>query len=178
MEPLPIEEHQREKRRPRLLRAAGLVAAVLVIGALAVASALLFNKHNTGNEPQPAATPISITLSSCARQPMPVLVDLCTYHRLTDLLQSRTMGKYMLVLERAYLDMNQLLITYRVFAQSTGQQTPADLLDLIVTTSQGLSFRPSTGETPATGPAVVQLSTPPVPAYTRTLQFGVLRTVC
>jgi hypothetical protein len=42
--------------------------------------------------------------------------------------------------------MNQLLITYRVFSQSTGRQTPADMLDPLAATSQGLSFRPSAGE--------------------------------
>jgi hypothetical protein len=158
-------------RRTRMFLVASLAAAVLVIGTLAVASALLFNKHNTGNEPQPGATPISITLSSCASQPMPVLVDLCTRHQLTDLLQSRKIGNYVLVLERAYVDMNQLLITYRVFSQSTGRLPPAAMLDPLVTTSRGLSFRLSVGETPATGPAVAQFSTPPVPAHTRTLQF-------
>jgi hypothetical protein len=174
MTQVPSERPQRGMgRRTRLFLAASLVTAVLVIGALGVTSALLISKHNTGNEPQPGATPISITLSSCASQRMPVLVDLCTRHQLTDLLQSRKMGKYVLVLERAYVDMNQLLITYRVFSQSTGRQTPADMLDPRVTTSQGLSFRPSAGESTATGPAVIQFSTPPVPAHTRTLPFHV-----
>lgn len=157
----------------RLLLAASLAVAVLVIGALVVTSVLIFSKHRTGNEPQPGTTPISITLSSCASQPMPVLVDLCTQHQLTDLLQSRKIDKYVLALERAYLDMNQLLITYRVFSQSTGRQTPADLTDTHVTTSQGQSFQQSAGAGGATGPQVVQFSTPPVPAYTRTLQFQV-----
>jgi hypothetical protein len=155
-------------RRARLL-----LAAILVIGLLAVISVLLFNRSSKGNEPQPTPRPISITLSSCADQPMSVLVDLCTHHQLTDLLQSRTMGQYLLVLERAYLDMNQFLMTYRVFSHSTGQQTPADMFDVLVTTSQGLSFRPSTGESNSTGPAVIQFSTPPVPASTDTLQFQV-----
>src|SRR5437762_8171545 len=104
MTQVPSERPQRGMgRRTRLFLAAGLVAAVLGIGALGVTSALLISKHNTGNEPQSGVTPISITLSSCASQPMPVLVDLCTDHQLTDLLQSRTMGKYVLVLERAYV---------------------------------------------------------------------------
>jgi hypothetical protein len=173
MTQVPGERPQRGMgRRTRLFLAAGLVAAVLVIGTLAVASALLFNKHNTGNEPQPGATPISITLSSCASQPMPVLVDLCTQHQLTDLLQSRKIDTYVLVLERAYLDMNQLVITYRVFSQSTGQQTLADL-GTVITTSQGQSFQFSGGAYMNGGPQVVQFSTPPVPAQTRALQLHV-----
>ena len=161
----------------RLLRAASLAVAVLVIGALVVTSALLFSRHRVGYEPQPGATPISITLSSCASQPMPVLVDLCTHHQLTDLLQSRKIDRYVLALERAYLDMNQLLITYRVFSQSTGRQTLADLTgaitETVITTSQGQSFQPSAGASGATGPQVVQFSTPPLAAQTRTLQLHV-----
>ena len=174
MTSLPIEPPQRgERRHARLFLAASLAVAVLVIGALVVTAVLLFSRQRVGNEAQPETTPISITLSSCANQPVPVLVGLCTHHQLTDLLQSRKIDKYVLALERAYLDMNQLLITYRVFSPSTGRQTPADLTDTHVTTSEGLSFRPSAGQTPATGPEVVQFSTPAVPANTRALQFQV-----
>lgn len=173
MESLPIEERQSEKKGPRLLRAVSLIAAFLVICALVVTSALLLSRHSTANKTQPTALPISITLSSCASQPRPVLVNLCAHHQLTNLLQSGKMDKYVIGLERAYLDMNQLLITYRVFSQSTGQQTPANLSDTLVTTSQGFTFSQSAGETPATGPAVVQFSTPSLPANIRALQFQV-----
>jgi hypothetical protein len=173
MTQVPSERPQRGMgRRTRLFLAASLVAAVLVIGALAVTSALLFNKQNTGNEPQSGATPLSITLSSCASQPLPVLVDLCTHHLLTDLLQSRQMGKYVITLERAYLDMNQLLMTFRIFSPSTGRQISADLTDALVTTSQGQSFQMSAGAGNA-DLQVVQFSTPLVPAQTRTLQLQV-----
>ena len=174
MTPLPSEPPQRRKRQhARLFLTASVAGAVLVIGALVVISALLFSRQAVGNKPQPEPTPISITLSSCASQPMPVLVDLCTHHQLTDLLQSRKMGNYVIVLERAYLDMNQFLMTYHVFSESTGRQVPADPLDLFVTTSQGLSFGPSGGETPAAGPSVVQFSTPELTTHTRALQFQV-----
>jgi hypothetical protein len=104
---------------------------------------------------------------------MPVLVDLCTHHQLTELLQSRKIGTYVLVLERAYLDINQLLMTYRVFSASTGRPTPADLADTHVTTSEGQSFRQSAEMSSATGPQVVQFSPPAGPADTRPLQFQV-----
>jgi hypothetical protein len=173
MTQVPSEPPQRGRgRHARLLLAASLAVAVLVIGALVVTSALLFSRQRVGNEPQPGVTPISITLSSCASQPMPVLVGLCTQHQLTDLLQSRKIDTYVLVLERAYLDMNQLVITYRVFSQSTGQQTLADL-DTVITTSQGQSFGQSGGAYEQGGPQVVQFSTPPVPAQTRALQLQV-----
>jgi hypothetical protein len=178
MTQVPSEHPQRGMgRRTRLFLTASLAAAVLVIGVLVVTSVLLFNRYRTGNEAQQGTHPISITLSNCASQPMPVLVDLCTHHQLKDLLQWRKMGNYVLVLERAYVDLNQLVIMYRVFSQSTGRQTLADLsgaiTDTVITTSQGQSFQPSAGASGATGPQVVQFSTPPVPGQTRTLQLHV-----
>jgi hypothetical protein len=174
MTPLPIDPPQRGKRRHvRLLLAACLVAAALVIGVLVVTSVLLFNGHSKGIESQPGTLPISITPSNCASLSAPVLVDLCTHHQFTDLLQSRKMGEYALVLERAYIDMNQLVITYHVFSQSTGQETLANLLSAVITTSQGQSFMPGAYAWMSGGPQVVQFSTPTVPAQTRTLQLHV-----
>lgn len=142
-----------------------------MVSALIITSTLLFSRYRVENKPQSGAIPINLTLSSCASQPMPVLVDLCTHHQLTDLLQSRKIDRYVLVVERAYLDMNQLLVTYRVFSPSTGRQTPTDLTDALVTTSEGLTLKMSAEDSAATGPAVVQFSTTSVPAHTHTLQL-------
>ena len=131
----------------RLFLTASL-AAILVIGVLAVISILLFNRSSQGNEPQPRTPPISITLSRCSSLSWSWQVDLCTHHQFKDLLQWCKMGEYVLVLERAYLDMNQLVMTYRVFSQATGRQVPAELdfpMDTGITTSQGQSFTPSAG---------------------------------
>ena len=167
----PSEPPQRGRgRHVRLLLVASLAVAVLVLGALVVTSVLIFSKHRTGNERQPGTTPISITLSRCSSLPWPVLVDLCTHHQFKDLLQWRTIGGYVFVLERAYVDLNQLVIAYRVFSQSTGQQTLADL-DAVITTSQGQSFQFYAEAFSNGGPQVFQARTPPVPAQTRALQF-------
>ena len=180
MTQVPSERPQRGMgRRTRLFLAASLVAAVLVIGVLVVTSVLLFNRQSKGNEPQPTTRPISITLSNCTSLPgtnLPVLVDLCTHHQFKDLLQWRKMGDYVLVLERAYVDLNQLVITYRVFSQFTGRQVLADLgnpIETVITTSQGQSFTPSSGAWEQGGPQVDQFSTPPVPRQTRMLQLHV-----
>lgn len=117
--------------------------------------------------------PISSTPSRCTSQPLPVLVDLCTHHQLTDLLQLRPLGMYVIELERAYLDMNQLLITYRVLSQSSGQQTPALVANALVTASQGLSFPLSGGIGQAQGPDVAQFSMSALPANIHTLHFQV-----
>lgn len=173
MTPLPSEPPQKGGgRHVRLFLTVSLAAAVLVIGVLAAISVLLFNRYRTGNEAQPGTHPISITLSSCASLPWPGLVDLCTHHQFKDLLQRRTMGDYVLVLERAYLDMNQLVLTYHVFSQATGRETLADL-GAVVTTSQGQLFQFSGGAWMNGGPQVFQARTPPVPAQTRALQFHV-----
>lgn len=146
-----------------------LAAAVLVAVLIGFFALVLQRPGTNAGSRQPEVSPIGHTLSSCASQPMPVWVDLCTHHQFTDLLQSRKMGTYIIELERAYLDMNQLLITYRVFSQSTGRQTPADLMDIRVSTSQGLSFQYTSGM----NSEVAQFSSPTVPAGTRTLQFQV-----
>jgi hypothetical protein len=104
-------------------------------------------------------------------------VDLCTHHQFKNLLQWRKMGEYVFVLERAYVDLNQLVMTYRVFSQTTGRQTFAELGfggDTVITTSQGQSFTPSAGSSGPDGPAVVQYNTPPVPTQTQTLQLHVV----
>ena len=159
----------------RLFLAASL-AAILVIGVLVVISVRLFNRSSQGNAPQPTPHPIGITLSRCSSLPWSWQVDLCTHHQFKDLLQGRKMGEYVLVLERAYVDLNQLVMTYRVFSQSTGRQVPAELdfpMDTGITTSQGQSFTPSGGSVGPDGPAVVQFNTPPVPKQTQTLQLHV-----
>jgi hypothetical protein len=156
----------------RQLVAASL-AAILIIGVLAVISVLLFNRPSKGNEPQPTTHPISITLSRCSSLPWSWQVDLCTHHQFKDLLQWRKMGEYVLVLERAYVDLNQLVMTYRVFSQSTGRQMFAELDDTVITTPQGQSFTPSAGSSVPDGPAVAQFNTPPVPKQTQTLQLHV-----
>jgi hypothetical protein len=164
------------RRHTRLFPIVSLAAAALVIGVVIVTSVLLINRYTTGHEVQQGTHPISVTLSSCASLPSPVLVDLCTRHQFKDLLQRRTMGDYALVLERAYVDMNQLVITYRVFSLSTGRQTLADLgfpSDTVITTSQGQSFISSGGEWVQGGPQVVQFGTPPIPKQTQTLQLHV-----
>ncbi len=172
MTQVPSEPPQRGMRRlARLLLTASL-AAILVIGVLAVISVLLFNRSNQGNAPQPRTPPISITLSHCSNLSWSWQVDLCTHHQFKDLLQWRKMGEYVFVLERAYLDLNQLVMSYRVFSQATGRQTYAEL-DTVITTSQGQSFRPSAGSVAPDGPAVVQFTTPPVPKQTQTLQLHV-----
>lgn len=149
-----------------------LAAAILIIGVVIVTSVVLFNRYRTANQAHQGTHPISATLSSCASLPRPVLVDLCTHHQFKDLLQRRTMGDYVLVVERAYLDMNQLVMSYRVFSQATGQQTLADL-GAVITTSQGQSLQFSAEEWMNGGPQVFQARTPPVPAQTRALQFHV-----
>src|SRR6266567_102213 len=171
MTQVPSEPPQRGMRRlARLLLTASL-AAILVIGVLAVISVLLFNRSNQGNAPQPRTPPISITLSHCSSLSWSWQVDLCTHHQFKDLLQWRKMGEYVFVLERAYLDLNQLVMSYRVFSQATGRQTYAEL-DTVITTSQGQSFRPSAGSVAPYGPAVVQFTTPPVPQQTQTLELN------
>ena len=164
------------RRHTRLFLTVSLAAAILVISVVVVTAVLLFNRSRTANEAQQGTHPISVTLSSCASLPWPVLVNLCTHHQFQDLLQRRTMGDYVLVLERAYVDMNQLVMTYRVFSQTTGQQTLTELGipgDTVITTAQGQSFTPSGGGGMHGGPQVVQFSTPPIPAQTRALQFHV-----
>lgn len=147
-----------------------LAAAVLVVVLIGFFALVLQRRGTSGGSRPPGSTLIGSVLSSCASQLMPVLVDLCTHHQLTDLQQSRQLGTYVIELERAYLDMNQLLITYRVFFQSTGRQIPAGVMDALVTTSQGLSFRQSAGED-AAGMAVVQFGTSALPADTHIVQF-------
>jgi hypothetical protein len=158
-----------------------LAAAVLVAILLGSFALALQRQGTHGGSGQAGVTPISSTLSRCASQPFPVLVDLCTHRQLTDLRQSRTIGTYVIELERAYLDMNQLLIIYRVFPQSPGRQIPASLTDALATTSQGLAFQFSGGAGSANGLNVVQFSTPALPASTRILHFQVevkaLRTI-
>lgn len=173
---VPSEPPQRGRVRHTRLFLAASLAAILVIGILVVTSVLLFNKNRTGNEPQPTTHPISITLSSCSSLPWSWQVDLCTHHQFKDLLQWRKMGEYVFVLERAYVDLNQLVMTYRVFSQATGRQVPAELdfpMDTVITTPQGQSFTPSAGSSGLDGPAVAQFNTPPVPEQTRTLQLHV-----
>src|SRR5947209_3228378 len=97
MTPLPIEPPQKGRRNAHLLRAAGLVTAVLLIGVLLVTSVLLLNRHSKGTETQPGTPPISISLSSCAS--LPLLVDLCMHHQFKELMQWRKMGNYVLILE-------------------------------------------------------------------------------
>ncbi|HEY1352289.1 MAG TPA: hypothetical protein VGF67_21950 [Ktedonobacteraceae bacterium] len=164
--------HPSAADKKRHLYLTTLAAAVLVVVLLGSFALVLQRQGTKSGSGQPEAPPISSTLSSCASHPLPVLVDLCTHHQLTDLLQSRRMGMYVVVLERAYLDMNQLLITYRIFSQASGRQTPAAMIDALVTTPEGLSFRQSGGEG-VTGPEVVQFSTLALPADTHALQFQV-----
>ncbi len=173
MTPIPGEPPQRGMRRhTRLVRATSLAAAMLIIGVLIVVSVLHFNRQGTGNTAPSGTPPISITLSRCASLPRAGLVDLCAHQQFTDLLQWRKMGEYVLVLERAYVDMNQLVITYRVFSQSSGQETFAPLY-AVITTSHGQSFLPSAGAWASGGPQVAQFSTPPLPAQTRMLQLHI-----
>jgi len=176
MTQVPSEPPQRGRRRHVRLILAASLAAILVIGILAVMSVLLFNRSSKGNAPQPTPHPISITLSRCSSLPWSWQVDLCTHHQFKDLLQWRKMGEYVFVLERAYVDLNQLVMTYRVFSQATGRQVPAELVypvDTGITTSQGQSFTPSAGSFGPDGAAVVQFNTPPVPGQTQTLQLHV-----
>lgn len=173
MTQVPNEPPQRERgRHTRLFLVASLAAAVLVIGILVVTSALLFNRQNKGNEPQPTTPPISITLSRCSSLPWSWQVDLCTEHQFKDLLQWRKMGKYELVLERAYLDLNQFVITYHVLSQSTGQEMLA-ILDTVITTSQGQTFMPSFAGWKSGGPQIAQFNTTPLAAQTQPLQLHV-----
>jgi hypothetical protein len=173
MTQVPSEPPQGGRRRQtRLFLTVSLAAAILIIGVVIVTSVLLFNRYRTANQAHQGTHPIRATLSSCAALPWPVFVDLCTHHQFKDLLQRRTMGDYVLVVERAYLDMNQLVMSYRVFSQATGQQTLADL-EAVITTSQGQSLQYYAGAWKNGGPQVFQARTPPVPAQTRALQFHV-----
>src|SRR5712692_1097250 len=106
MTPVPSEPPQRGRGRHVRLLVAVSLAAILIIGVLAVISILLFNRSGRGNEPQPTTPPISITLSRCSSLPWSWQVDLCTHHQFKDLLQWHKMGDYVFVLERAYLDLN------------------------------------------------------------------------
>ena len=173
MVPIPGEFPQKGRwRHARLILAASLAAASLIIGILVVAPLLFFTRQSKGNGPSSGTHPINITLSPCASLPRPALVGLCTQQQLKDLLQQRKMGAYVLVLERGYLDMNQLVLSYHVFSQSSGQETLAQL-DAVITTSQGQSFRPYASAWVSGGPQVDQFSTPPLPAQTQTLQLHV-----
>jgi len=163
---------------PSLTTLAAAVLVAVLLGSFALA---LQRQGAHGGSGHPGVTPISSTLSRCVSQPFPVLVDLCTHRQLTDLRQSRTIGTYVIELERAYLDMNQLLIIYRVFPQSPGRQLPASLTDALATTSQGLAFPLSGGAGSANGLNVMQFSTPALPASTHILHVQVevkaLRTI-
>ncbi len=173
MTQVPSEPPQRGRgRHTRMFLVASLASAVLVIGVLVVTSVLLFNRQSKGNAPQPTTPPISITLSRCSSLPWSWQVDLCTQHQFRDLLQWRRMGKYVLVLERAYIDLNQLVMTYHVFSQSTGREMLATL-DTVITTSQGQTFMPSFVGWMSGGPQVAQFNTTPLPAQTQPLQLHV-----
>jgi hypothetical protein len=69
--------------------------------------------------------------------------------------------------------MNQLVLSYHVFSQASGQGTLANLLNAVITTPQGQSFRPGSSAWASGGPQVVHFSTPLVPAQTHTLQLHV-----
>jgi hypothetical protein len=165
MTQVPSEPPQRGRGcQTHLFLGASLAAAVLVIG-IVVTSVLLLNRSGKGNERQPRTPPISFTLSRCPSLPWSWQVDLCTQHQFTDLLQWRVMGTYELVLERAYLDLNQFVLTYHVFSQSSGQETLAHL-ETVITSSQGQTFLPSFVGWKSGGPQVAQFTTTPLPTQT------------
>jgi len=169
--PTPLlPRHIRMRPHARLLRAVSLVAVLLIILSFLIGtSALLLNRSHIGGAPQPTLPVPTMTLSRCADQPMPVLVDLCVRHQFKDILQWGRIGKYIFVLERAYLDMNQLVIEYRVLSQSSGQQILTEAI--ISVTSQGQTFEEVAGNGGETGPRASLFSLPLVPKNTQPLQI-------
>ncbi|MDQ2904004.1 MAG: hypothetical protein M3Y81_10660 [Chloroflexota bacterium] len=169
--PTPLlPRHIRMRPHARLLRAVSLVAVLLIILSFLIGtSVLLLNRSRTAGTVQPTLPVPPMTLSRCADQPMPVLVDLCIRHQFKDILQWGRIGKYIFVLERAYLDMNQLVIEYRVLSQSSGQQTFTDAV--ISVTSQGQTFEEVAGNGGETGPRASLFSLPLVPKNTQPLQI-------
>ncbi|MBA2288411.1 MAG: hypothetical protein H0W02_23290 [Ktedonobacteraceae bacterium] len=169
--PTPLlPRHIRMRPHARLLRTVSLVAVLLIILSFLIGtSALLLNRSHIGGAPQPTLPVPTMTLSRCASQPMPVLVDLCIHHQLKDILQWGRIGKYIFTLERTYLDMNQLVVEYRVLSQSSGQQILADAI--ISVTSQGQTFEQIGENGGETGPQASLFNPPPVPKDTQPLQI-------
>jgi hypothetical protein len=83
------------------------------------------------------------------------------------------MGEYIFVLERAYVDLDQLVMTYHVFSQSAGQEMLATL-DAVITSSQGQAFMPSFAGWKSGGPQVAQFNTTPLPIQTQLLRLHIV----
>lgn len=62
-----------------------------------------------------------------------LLVQLCQKNQLVDINQSQRMGDYTIILQRAYVDANQLLFEYKALQNSTGKFVLLSLMHLDVT---------------------------------------------
>lgn len=133
--PAPASEHAQENisfprrtrattRRQRLIRFANLTAAVLVVGAIIVASVLLFGPHHPtttgGNGPGPVMPPISTPqmVDGCGYGFDPGIQQACLDHYLVPVNLSKTVNGEQITIDHVYADATRLVILFHVIRLS------------------------------------------------------------
>ncbi|HET8844638.1 MAG TPA: hypothetical protein VFN35_24420, partial [Ktedonobacteraceae bacterium] len=101
-----------------------------------------------------------------------LLVQLCQKNQLVDINQSQRMGDYTIILQRAYVDANQLLFEYKVLQNSTGKFVFLSPMHLDVTL-QGAQGPIAFGNATGTSHLAELASTPDVPTVISVFNRGV-----